>query len=133
MALKMIPDVVSEQDIKTLTTDDTAVDAANMMTEFNISAVIVVNLDGTLAGIVTERDLSRRVVAADRKGSEVRLYEIMTPDPASVSPEETAGHAMEQMRSLRIRHLPVVDEGQVVGIVSIRDLRHSFSQQIVTV
>ena len=129
----IIPDVVAEQEVRTLSPDHSARDAALLMTTHDISAVVVVGRDEQLAGIVTERDLSRRVVAMNRKGSELKLAEIMTADPAAVRPEESATSAMETMRSLGIRHLPVVEDGKVVSIVSIRDLRHSLSRQVVTV
>ena len=132
---QVLPDYqsVADQEVRTLRPDQTAYDAAQLMTAHNISAVIVVDDNDRLAGIVTERDLSRRVVAQDRKGSELKLGEIMTEDPAALRPEDNAAHAMETMRNLKIRHLPVVKDDKVVGIVSIRDLRHSLSRAIVTV
>ena len=133
MGPKIIPDVVSEQTIRALTAEDTARDAAKMMVEVNISAVLVVVDGDCLVGIVTERDLSRRVVATDRRASETKLGEIMTADPVTVSPDDSAVEAMAEMDRLKIRHLPVVDEGRVVGVVSIRDLRSSISTHVVAV
>ena len=131
MSMMIIPDVVGEQEVKTLRPEQSARDAARLMSRFDISAVIVVDDAGQLAGIVTERDLSRRVVDPDLRGSEVALADIMTPNPAWLRPEDNALRAMDTMRNLRIRHLPVVEEGQVVGIVSIRDLRNVLQYMVV--
>ena len=122
MSMMIIPDVVADQNVQTLRPDQTAHEAARMMTEHNISAVIVVDDKERLAGIVTERDLSRRVVAMDRKGSDLQLSEIMTSNPAALRPEDNAAHAMETMRDLKIRHLPVVERDTLKGVVSLRDV-----------
>ena len=123
----------TKKTIQTLNPHHSARDAAMMMTEHDISAVIVVDDEGALVGIVTERDLSRRVVGENLNGAEVSLGEIMTPQPARLRPEDSARSAMDTMRELRIRHLPVVEDERVIGIVSIRDLRSSLSRQVVTV
>lgn len=131
--MMIIPDVVSAQSIKSLRPHQSAAEAGQLMIEFDISAVIVVDDGEQLLGIVTERDLSRRVVAADRQGSQVTVAEIMTENPAFLRPEDSAAQAMNTMQEMKIRHLPVVEDERVVGIVSIRDLRDSLSRRVVTV
>jgi CBS domain-containing protein len=127
MQPKVIPDVVSGQTIRSLTPADSAHAAARLMREHDISAVAVLDQAGVLVGIVTERDLARRVVADDRQASSLLLSEVMTAGPATVEPGASPFEVLELMRSLRVRHLPIVEAGKVVGMVSIRDLRQAIA------
>ncbi len=123
MASTIIPDVVRDQEIHSLGEAGTAHEAARMMAEHDISTVVVVDENGLLIGIVSERDMARRIVAADLKPQETPLGDIMTRDVDTVSPKDTPFYALKLMLDGRYRHLPVVDGGRVVGMVSIRDLR----------
>ena len=123
MAPTIIPDVVRDQEIHSLGEAGTAHEAARMMAEHDISAVVVVDENALLIGIVSERDMARRIVAADLKPQETPLGDIMTRDVDTVSPKDTPFYALKLMLDGRYRHLPVVDDGRVVGMVSIRDLR----------
>ena len=123
MASTIIPDVVRDQEIHSLGEAGTAHEAARMMAEHDISAVVVVDENALLIGIVSERDMARRIVAADLKPQETPLGDIMTRDVDTVSPKDTPFYALKLMLDGRYRHLPVVDDGRVVGMVSIRDLR----------
>ena len=125
MDTRIIPDVVSGQTIRALRPEDSALDAARLMREHDISAIVVLDEDGMLAGIVTERDFARRVVAEDGRGSALRLAQLMSANPATIAASASPYDALEQMRKLRVRHLPVVEGGRVVGMISIRDLRHT--------
>lgn len=129
----IIPDVVSAQTVRVLTPSDSVHKAARLMAEHDISAVIVADRAGRLTGIVTERDVTRRVVAQDLKGSQVTVADIMTPSPETIAPSGTPDEALEMMNRLRVRHLPVVDGGKVLGIVSIRDLQRSVTGRIVAI
>lgn len=119
--MKIIPEVVDRQDVCCLPPTATASAAAQMMVSRNISAIMVVE-DGQLVGIVTERDMTRKCVANDAVASAVKLTEIMTRSPDTVAPDDDAGDALVLMELRGYRHLPVVDAGRIVGIVSIRDL-----------
>ncbi len=123
MALTIIPDVVRDQEIHSLGEAGTAHEAARMMAEHDISTVVVVDENALLIGIVSERDMARRIVAADLKPQESPLCYIMTSVVDTVSPKDTPFYALRLMLDGRYRHLPVVDDGRVVGMVSIRDLR----------
>ncbi len=123
MAPTIIPDVVRDQEIHSLGEAGTAHEAARMMAEHDISTVVVVDENALLIGIVSERDMARRIVAADLKPQETPLGDIMTRDVETVSPKDTPFYALKLMLDGRYRHLPVVDGGRVVGMVSIRDLR----------
>jgi CBS domain-containing protein len=83
---------------------------------------VLVISEGTLVGIVSERDYARRVILQGRSSKETQVREIMTSDLVTVTPENTVDHCMRIMTEHRIRHLPVLDRGQLVGIVSIGDM-----------
>ena len=122
MHRKIIPDIVNDQTICAMAIDETARQAAEKMVTRNVAAVVILDADGKLLGIVTERDLTRRVVAVGLAGDETKLGDIMTPNPDTLGPSDSALDALELMRVRNFRHLPVLDEGRVVGMVSIRDL-----------
>lgn len=123
MQARIIPDVVDGQIIHGLPATATALEAANRMVEHHIAAILVLDGQGHLQGIVTERDITRRIVSAGRDPRATPLGEIMTPRPDTLAPDDTARDALELMRIRGIRHLPVVDdEGRVMGMVSVRDL-----------
>ena len=95
------------------------VDVARQMVERNVGAVLVLE-GGRLAGIMTERDLMRAVARGIR--DEAVVAECMTREPESIEPDATTDHAAVLMIHGGFRHLPVVDGGDVVGMLSIRDL-----------
>jgi CBS domain-containing protein len=101
--------------------DKSVHDAMQLMAGKNIGALLVLQ-DGKLAGIVTERDYSRKAYLQDRLAKDIRVSEIMTPQVAYVSPDYTAEDCMALVTERRIRHLPVLENNSVVGIISIGDL-----------
>ena len=115
MRLRIIPDIVNDQKL-------CAREAAKQMAEKNIAAIVVTDDGGKLLGIVTERDLTRRVIAGNRDADKTTVGEIMTGNPDTLAPRDSALDALELMRTRKYRHLPVVDDGRIVGMVSIRDL-----------
>lgn len=122
MRLRISPGCVVEQEIFNLSEASTAYDAARYMVEHNVAAVIVTDENDKLRGIVTERDLTRRVVAAGMYPDKVTLADIMTENPDTLSPNDLAVKALEKMQKHQYRHLPVMDGDRIVGMVSIRDL-----------
>ena len=99
---------------------DTSVSqAARMMAKKNVGAVLVVDQEA-LVGIFTERDIAFRVVACGLEARTTRLVDVMTPAPATVDPDKPFGHALLRMQEGGFRHLPVIEAGRVVGIVSAR-------------
>lgn len=94
--------------------------AIELMAEANISAVLIV--DGEkLLGIFTERDYARKVILQGRNSREAKISEVMTQNLLTISPSQTVEDVMEMMTRNRIRHLPVVERGSLVGIVTIGD------------
>lgn len=101
--------------------NDTVYDAVRKMAEENIGALLV--LDGeAIVGIVTERDYARKIVLAHRSSKETPVSVIMTPRVLCVSPQQTTEECMALMTENRVRHLPVMDNGKLIGLVSIGDL-----------
>lgn len=82
---------------------------------------ILVTLDGPLTGIFTERDALVRVIAAGRDPELTEIGEVMTRAVTTISPERTVLHALHEMHENSFRHVPVVEHGTVIGIISIRD------------
>lgn len=122
MNQKIIPDVVNNQSVCSVAKSDTARAAAELMSESHVAAVVVTDDGGSLIGILTERDLTRQVVAKGADASKVLVGDIMTANPDTLTPDDSAGDALELMHSRNYRHLPVAVDGKCVAMVSIRDL-----------
>ena len=119
--MKQISELIEGQ---TLTVIEPGLDvrsAAQRMAERNIGAVAVVD-SGRLAGIFSERDLMSRVVARGLDPDGTQVEKVMSKDLVVASPDDDLEDALQKMHSIRARHLPVVDEGRLVGMISIRDL-----------
>jgi CBS domain-containing protein len=101
--------------------DATVYDSIALMAEKSVGAVLVIS-EGRLVGIVSERDYARKVILQGRSSKDTRVHEIMTMDLVAVTPDKTVDECMRIMTHHRIRHLPVLDHNDLVGIVSIGDL-----------
>jgi CBS domain-containing protein len=112
--------IVMTPGIAWIRSDDTIQHAASVMRGARVGALVVFDGD-RLAGIITERDLVP-IVADGLDGGSISVAERMTPDPAVASPEEDSTVVAGRMAELGVRHLPVVDHGRLVGMVSARDL-----------
>ena len=108
-------------EVASIAPDKSVYEAMRLMADRNIGALLVLQ-DGKLAGIVTERDYSRKAYLQDRLAKEIRVSEIMTPQVAYVSPDYTAEDCMALVTEMRVRHLPVLENNSVVGLISIGDL-----------
>lgn len=110
--------------------DATAQQIARCMTEKNISSLLVVGEDGLPAGLITEKDLVAKVLAPEAVDREVvTAAQLMTPHPHVMPPDTYMYEAMAYMLGHRIRHMPVVDRGEPVGMVTLRDLMRYRSQK----
>ncbi|MFO7177739.1 MAG: CBS domain-containing protein [Pseudomonadota bacterium] len=116
--------------VETLPPTATCVDAAQLMRTRNIGSVIVAK-DGEPQGVVTDRDLAVRVIAERREPSQVELSEVMSPHPIFLSIHRSLDDAIETMRDLGVRRIPVVnDDGQLEGILSMDDVISMLARQI---
>jgi CBS domain-containing protein len=107
--------------VSTIGPEETVLDALKLMAEKELGALVVME-EGKLIGLITERDYARKVILKGRTSLETKVREIMTQKVVCSTLERTADEAMAVMTEKRVRHLPVIDEKQVVGLVSIGDL-----------
>lgn len=107
--------------VYSVTPTTSVLEAINLMAEKGIGALVVLD-KGRLAGIVSERDYARKVVLLERSAGDISISEIMTADVLTVSPRDTSQHCMQLMTDRHLRHLPVLAEGELIGLLSIGDL-----------
>jgi len=100
---------------------DSVLDAVTLMAKLGIGALLVME-DERLAGIVSERDYARKIILQGRRSEDTPVKEIMTSEVLVATREMTAQHCLGMMTDGHFRHLPVVEDGHVVGLVSIGDL-----------
>src|SRR5437764_4601849 len=117
-----------ERDLLTVPSDASVYDAVKQMVDANVGSLLV-TVDGRIKGIVTERDYLRRVTLEGRTDQEMQVSEIMSSPLVVVTPETSVDECMAIMTDRRIRHVPVVDGGDVVGLVSIGDIVKFQSKQ----
>lgn len=101
--------------------DDSVLTAIKLMAEKGVGAVLAMH-GAQLAGIVSERDYARKIVLHGRSSADTPVRDIMTARVVTVGLNDTVDHCMQVVTDNRIRHLPVVESGKVVGVVSIGDL-----------
>jgi CBS domain-containing protein len=111
----------SKGDVYAVRPDDAIYDALRLMAERNIGAVLVLS-DQKIEGIFSERDYARKVALLGKSSKETPVREIMTTEVICVDPGWTAEQCMALMTEKRVRHLPVVEDERVVGVISIGDV-----------
>ena len=116
-----LKDVMSSQPVQ-ISPEETVAVAARTLARCNIGSLPVCGQDGVLKGMVTDRDLVIRCLAAGKKPEETKVWEIMTTGVISAEPEMAAGMAASLMGKHQIRRLPVVEQGRLCGMVSLGDL-----------
>ncbi len=109
------------RDIISILPDASVLDAIKLMADKGIGALVVIE-GGDLKGIVTERDYARKVIIKGRASDTTPVVDIMTADVITASSQQTVNECMEMMTAKKCRHLPVVDDGDLVGMISIGDL-----------
>ncbi len=120
MPTRKISQIITNQRILVAAGDISVRAAARLMAEAHVGSIMIA-ADGKLVGIFTERDALNRVLAAGLDPDRVVLSEVMTADPQSVTPDHQLGHALHMMFEGGFRHMPVVENGRPVGMVSSRD------------
>lgn len=101
--------------------DDTVYDALRVLAEKDIGALLVMD-KRKLVGIFSERDYARKVILRGRSSKDTPVRQIMTPRVISVRPDQPIEECMAIMTTRRVRHLPVIEEGRVIGVISIGDV-----------
>jgi CBS domain-containing protein len=123
MVTGMISEVLTRKDgrLWTVTPSTTVFDAIQLMADKNVGAVLV--MDGTfLRGVLTERDYTRNVALKGKSSKDTHVREIVAGTTLTVTPQHTVEHCLRLMTDNRVRHLPVIQDEQVIGVVSIGDL-----------
>lgn len=101
--------------------EDPVLEAIEVMAEKHVGALLVMR-GPELLGIVSERDYARKVILLGRSAEETPVWQIMSAPVLTVSPQDSVSHCMQLVTKSRVRHLPVVSDGTVVGVISIGDL-----------
>ncbi len=119
-------DLIKDRAVHSINQGQSVLEAARFMKEHSIGALPVLS-DGQLVGIVSERDIMNRVVAAGRTPGMTTVEEIMTSNPRAVAADETVDECLFIMREFGFRHLPIVEGRELKGLVSLRDIlmRHA--------
>lgn len=119
---KTVRQILGEKGIavRTVDPDASVLDALRIMAEHDVGALPVVK-DGELVGLVSERDYARKVILRGRFSKDTSVREIMSTDVVTVTSTQTVHDCMRLMTDRRFRHLPVVENGQLAGIISIGD------------
>lgn len=109
--------------------DSSVYDALELLEDKNVGSLVVVE-NGKLVGIFTERDYARKVILKGRSSHETSVRDIMTDRPIFVNPDSSIDLCMQLMTEKSFRHLPVLSNGELVGVISIGDLvKHIFSEK----
>ena len=108
--------------VKTVRPEDIVKDTVKIMDESRIGSLVVVSGSGVVVGIVTERDIIEGIVAKGRSADDVKVEEIMTKNIITISPDNSLEEAADLMTKHKIKKLPVVMEGQLIGIITATDL-----------
>jgi CBS domain-containing protein len=109
-------------DVSTIAPTASLAEATRILTEHRIGALLVTGAGGRITGIVSERDVVRALAQHGAKALQLPLTEVMTRKVVTCSPSDTVATLMELMTAGKFRHLPVTDEGRMVGIISIGDV-----------
>ena len=113
--------LVGKSDVHAVSPDDTVLHALRLMADRNIGAVLVMS-GGRLDGILSERDYARKMVLHGKTSRDTAVREVMTPDVVNVGPDWTCDQCMALMTEHHVRHLPVIEDGRLVGVISIGDV-----------
>jgi len=121
--MKLIKHILKAKghDTWTITPDEPVYNALQLMAEKNIGALVVVK-DGEVIGVISERDYARKIILRGKSSRETLVREIMTSPAICVTSDKTVEQCLSLMTDKHIRHLPVVDDGKLVGMVSVGDL-----------
>ena len=118
---KQVSDVMTPG-VQTVRLSDSAATAARLMRDNDVGSLPVVGEDGAPVGVITDRDLAVRLVADRRDPNETRVEELYSRELVTVAPEESLDEALQRMAEHKVRRLPVVDDGRLVGMLAQADI-----------
>jgi len=121
MTVKKLLDSIG-RDVDTVSPDETVYDALAMMAEKEIGALVVLEKK-KMVGIISERDYARKVILKGKSSKKTRVREIMTKGVIHVSPDQKAGKCLSLMTKNRIRHMPVLEQDRLVGLLTIEEMK----------
>ncbi|MDH3641295.1 MAG: CBS domain-containing protein [Gammaproteobacteria bacterium] len=121
--MKTVHEVLAHKDnrLRRVHPDDTVYDAIRMMADHEVGALLVM-VDDELKGIISERDYARKVILKDKGSKHTSVAEIMTQEVVAATSHDKVGDCVTKMKDHHFRHLPVIDDGVVIGMLSLRDL-----------
>jgi CBS domain-containing protein len=119
--IKSIEQIIAQRTLPSITPTASVREACLRLTELNVGALVVL-ADEKLVGVISERDVIRKCICQSRPTSDTSVSEIMTPDPVTIGITEGLPAALAFMSKGGFRHLPVLDNGKAVGLLSIRDI-----------
>jgi CBS domain-containing protein len=121
--MKTVKNILNNKsnEIYSVSRSTSVLDALQVMMDKNISALLVME-DSELKGIFTERDYARKIILQGKSSKETLIEEVMTSDLETIHLDSTIDHCMQIMTTRHIRHLPILNEGKVAGMISIGDL-----------
>jgi CBS domain-containing protein len=121
--MRVVRDILKEKgsEVYAIAPDASVYQALQLMAQKNVGALVVMEAD-RVAGLISERDYARKIVLKGKFSKDVPVREIMNADVVHVGPGEDIETAMELMTNHRVRHLPVFDNGRLIGIISIGDI-----------
>ncbi|MFY7652668.1 MAG: CBS domain-containing protein [Chitinophagaceae bacterium] len=114
--------------VYSVNSETTVYEALQIMSEKNIGALLVID-DEQLSGIMSERDYARKIILKGKTSQDTLVKEIMTANPISVTPKDSLENCMELMSQKHIRHLPVTNDNEILGMISIGDVVKSIIHQ----
>ena len=114
--------------VHSVSQDVSVLEALKIMMEKNISALLVIE-EGKLKGIFTERDYARKIILQGKSSKDTAIRDVMSKNPHTIAPDEAIDQCMQLMTNNHFRHLPVLTDGAVIGIISIGDLVKSIIEE----
>jgi len=117
------------RDVISVTPDSIVIEALTLMAERNIGAILVLEKSGEIAGILSERDFARKIIVKGRACDTSKVKDIMTSKIICAEPSTSLVECMNLMTSNRFRHLPIKENGKVVGVISIGDVVKALIEQ----
>ncbi len=121
--MKTVQQILSTKSVQifSVTENSSVLEALQMMMEKNVSALLILE-DDKLQGIFTERDYARKIILYGKSSAETPIKEVMTPNPITILPTDSIDMCMQLMTDKHIRHLPVMDDNKLLGMISIGDV-----------